>query len=247
VNNVTGLAGGGIGLQDVARSRIIHNTVANNDSTATARAAFGAALDQTIPQPAGIVSRAHSAALLAVLPAGQETFSNPQLVNNIVWHNRSFYAAQNAELTWSLLPAPNNAGLGISGGYWDLGVLGAGVNDRLNPTYSILTDTTNYGPANQKHNKTVNNPNSLFLSQYFNYGPAGAGFQVPGVLDEGGNFLRVVFGPLTLTGNYHIQGNSPAIRSALDLTNTFSILGTDFDRDPRPWHGGSPDIGADEE
>ena len=40
VNNVAGLAGGAISLQDSAKVNIIHTTVANNDSTATAGLAF---------------------------------------------------------------------------------------------------------------------------------------------------------------------------------------------------------------
>lgn len=236
VNNVAGLAGGGISMQDVARGRIIHNTVANNDSTATATAAFtGPNPLQSTPQPAGIASRAHSAQLAA---ASGQTFSNPQLVDDIIWHNRSFSAVQNpTTLDWSLQPAV------APWVYTDLGVLGTAAPAQLDPTWSILTDTTNYGPTNVKHNKTVNNPNSLFVSQYFN----GISGDLPGVFDEGGNFLRVVFGPLSLTGNYHVQGNSPAISSGTNLSGTYGELATDYDRDPRPWHGPNPDIGADEE
>ena len=242
VNNVAGLAGGGIALQDVAGGHIIHNTIANNDSTATAAAAFILAGQPTQPQPAGIVSRAHSAALAT--QSGQ-IFSNPQLTNNIVWHNRSFHAVQDqTTLAWSLQPALNDPVLGISGGYWDLGVLGTTDPAKLNPTWSILTDTTNYGPFIQNRNKIVNNPNSLFVSQYFNYGPAGPAFEVPGVLDEGGNFLRVVFGPLTVSGNYHLKLLSPAENSATNLTNTYIDLRRDFDRDLRSLL--RPDIGADE-
>jgi large repetitive protein len=40
VNNVTGLAGGGISLQDAAEVIISGNTIAMNDSTATASLAF---------------------------------------------------------------------------------------------------------------------------------------------------------------------------------------------------------------
>ena len=40
VNNVAAYMGGGISLKDVAKVRIVNNTIANNDSTATALAAF---------------------------------------------------------------------------------------------------------------------------------------------------------------------------------------------------------------
>jgi hypothetical protein len=253
VNNVAGVAGGGIALQDVANSRIIHNTIANNDSTASARAAF-TGLDplRSVPQPAGIVSRAHSNALLAGLPAGAPVFSNPELVNNIIWHNRSFSAVQNSTtLAWSLQPA--------AAPYWDLAVLGAGTTDRLNPMYSILTNRAGYDVTNRQ-------ANPRFLREYFN------GFQgnLPGVFDEGGNFLRVVFGPLTLMrwnasgtaatgqpwGNYHIGGLSPALGvgtrtvpgTTTLLWTMYPDLGTDFDRGPRPrpFNLFRPDIGADE-
>jgi large repetitive protein len=101
VDNMAGLAGGGISLQDSARVSIVHNTVANNDSTATAGAAFApGSPNQSTPQPAGIVARAHSdgaerrpsAPMLDRWQPYRE-FANPTLDNNIVWHNRSFYWA----------------------------------------------------------------------------------------------------------------------------------------------------------
>ncbi len=68
VNNVAGLAGGGISLQDAVEVTIRHNTIANNDSLATAGDAFApGSPNQSTPQPgAGIVARAHSAALAAI-------------------------------------------------------------------------------------------------------------------------------------------------------------------------------------
>ena len=63
VNNVAATAGGGISLQDAPNTFIIHNTIANNDSSATSAASFGLDPNQTIAQPAGVVGRAHSVAL----------------------------------------------------------------------------------------------------------------------------------------------------------------------------------------
>jgi hypothetical protein len=74
VNNVAGLAGGGIAMQDTENINILHNTVAHNDSTATAGAAFATANVST-PQPAGIMSRN----------------SNPVIDSNIIWENRQFH------------------------------------------------------------------------------------------------------------------------------------------------------------
>ncbi|MGI9305333.1 MAG: hypothetical protein ACR2RB_21920, partial [Gammaproteobacteria bacterium] len=67
-NNMAGLAGGGISLQDTPRVRIANNTVANNDSTGSAGAAFPPnSPNQSDPQAAGVVSRAHSALLIDAL------------------------------------------------------------------------------------------------------------------------------------------------------------------------------------
>ena len=115
VDNVAGLAGGGIALQDAANVAIVHNTVARNDSTATAGAAFLVANEST-PQPAGIASRGHSAEFQALTGA---TFSNPQLQGNIIVENRSFHFVIDAlnSTIFGLVPDPTNPT------FWDLGVL----------------------------------------------------------------------------------------------------------------------------
>jgi hypothetical protein len=65
VNNVAGLAGGGISLQDAIDVRIVHNAIANNDSLGTAGEAFPPnSPNESNPLPgAGIVSRVHSTEL----------------------------------------------------------------------------------------------------------------------------------------------------------------------------------------
>ena len=137
-NNITGLAGGGVAMQDVAAVKMINNTIAHNDSTATARAAFipGSA-SQSLPQPAGIVSRVHSNALQqAFATSTVQTFPSPQpFVNNIIWHNRSFYWLLTNEGDFSLIP---NISLEETPIYADLAVLGT--TGMLNPQFSILTD-----------------------------------------------------------------------------------------------------------
>jgi large repetitive protein len=201
INNVAAFAGGGISLFDTARSNIIHNTVAHNDSTATAGEAFTPGNPNTSnPQPAGVVSRAHSPELTGVIGNGRRAraykyFSNPfEFVDNIIWENRSFYFTGNPEavppVPYGLQPDP------ATPVFWDLGVLGyAGA---LNPTYSVLTDPTGYSPTN------TGTPPSFVLS-YFNGGrgltvvpgePTTA-LQAPAAFDEGGNFIKVRFGPLT--------------------------------------------------
>ena len=115
VNNVAAMAGAGISLQDAVNVSIINNTVANNDSTATAAAAFPATNNNaSLPRPAGIQANVHSAALAAALGGN---VPNPTLLNNIVYQNRSYF----------------HQGLNVGGdalalhGYWDLGITGQAV------------------------------------------------------------------------------------------------------------------------
>jgi hypothetical protein len=230
VNNVAGNAGGGISLQDVARARIVNNTVAHNDSTGTSIAAFAAGSpNQSSPQPAGIVSWVHSGALGNALP-GQASYSNPELTNNIIWQNRSFY--------WTIDVAAQTQGLVryVSGGlpYWDLAVLGA-LGAQLDPQFCLVTDPTLYPAASN----VTGDPQ--FASPYFNgdrAGTPGSTMTTFATFDEGGNFLSVEYGPLTPTGDYHI-GGGPANGTG----NGAGAPDTDFDGDPR---GANPDIGADE-
>jgi hypothetical protein len=266
-NNVSALAGGGISLQDAVRVNAIHNTVARNDSTATAGNAFSPGNpNQSNPQPAGIVSRAHSTELNAALgrasnnpnqvPATlKTTFSNPRLVDSIVWENRSFYFVGNPNAdppVYQLQPAPDTPD------FRDLGVLGA--VGPLNPDYCVLTSLTgfdgvNYGDGTNR----VGNPFlSGVVSAYFNGGRGltvlpgepGTGIIVPVAFDEGGNFIQNRFGPLTLQGTerstlYHIQPAAPAYNTGQNLVAQFPDLGLDFDRQARPF-GTGVDIGADE-
>jgi hypothetical protein len=250
VNNVAGLAGGGIALQDVVLPTIINNTIANNDSTATAALAFTAGQLNSNPQPAGVISSLHTGVLQGFLqaagvpaPYNTQTFSNPLLANNIIWHNRSFYNLVTNGVG-SLAPNPVNP-------YWDLNVLGSVLptDPHLTPENCVLTQqldpqtTFDYGaiPANLY-------VDPLFLSEYFNQ------LQSAAVLDEGGNFINVLVKPLVPTGNYHIKAAtllsptvSPAKEAGVDTyIAQFPELGFDFDREMRPNTGGVSDIGADE-
>ena len=247
VNNVAGLAGGGISLQDTARCNILHNTIAHNDSTATAGEAFApGSPNQSTPQPAGIASRAHSPALAAALPGGSG-FSNPLLVDDIIYENRSFYFQMDPNAvppTFGLMPGPADPV------FWDLGVLGTSTVQLMNPQYCLLTDKGGYDNSNSQSNPR-------FVSSYFN-GDRGqtiavpeitTAIQAPPALDEGGNFIKVNFGPLTLWnpatgmlfGDYHIERNLPGARNFI---GDYPELFMDYDGDLRNLK--RPDIGADE-
>jgi len=282
-DNVAALAGAGISLQDAARVNIIHNTIANNDSLATAGEAFLGAPNESTPQPAGIVSRAHSVALRTAIgnaaPAGLRVFSNPLLDNNILWHNRSFHfgPTPGEPLPFGLLPDP------ATPVYSDFGVLGVTGGATLTPRRSILTNLAGtqctgafpYGPAACNFaDPNPTDPNSTFANlvrQYVNRDrsysflndrtPIGA----PGAFDEGGNFIRPRYGPLTLTnpativpGNpntpltfrdSHITAGRPGFLLSSFLTSgSYADLQLDFDGTPpgRPGPPARPDIGADE-
>ncbi|HYD31112.1 MAG TPA: choice-of-anchor Q domain-containing protein [Azospirillaceae bacterium] len=258
VNNVAGLAGGGMSLQDAARVSIIHNTIAHNDSTATAGDAMlpappGADIRQSTAQPAGIVSRAHSTALTqaigtsaAVLPL--KRFSNPVLESSVIWHNRSFtfYSDLGADPpVFRLQPDVTQA----NPNYWDLAVLGTATAQNLGPRYSVLTDTTGYTQTGA--NNIALDPG--FIQGYVNGGrtaylevEATVPIGVQPAFDEGGNFIDVRFGPLKPFGNYHLMATSPAMdKGNPTILSSFPELAQDIDRDPRP-QATAPDIGADE-
>jgi hypothetical protein len=278
---MAGLAGGGISLQDSTRVRIAHNTVANNDSTATVGAVFDATQNRSTSQPAGIVSRAHSSALKAVFDDPETSnairnargaFSSPdRLANNIIRHNRSFYWEiddTTVPATFGLKPVVNADGSGAV--FWDLAVLGTATTRCLNPLNGILGAASEHG-CNYSATNITSDP--LFVAEYYNGAP-GQTILIPetttslataGALDEGGNFIDVRFGPLTLYtvtdpatgaqgpayGDYHLQDASPA--KCLGATGVG--VSTDWDGQARPITTACtnpslattrPDAGADE-
>jgi hypothetical protein len=257
VNNIAGFAGGGISLQDALNVVIRHNTVANNDSTATAAEAFAPAnRNQSIPQPAGIVARATTLALYNVICSNASCsdgtsaatpykleYSDPRLANNILWRNRSLY--------WTLDPASatgSRLAANPAQPFWDLAVLGtsAALPPRLKPVNSLLTDRAGYAASNIS-------ADPRFFSAYVNTGPGRplanqepiSSIVTARAFDEGGNDIDVFYGPLYPAGNYHIRDTSPA--RGIGAANSGAALARDFDGQVRPRPAGSrPDAGADE-
>jgi parallel beta-helix repeat protein len=253
VNNVAANAGGGISLQDVARARIVNNTVANNDSTGTSMAAFAAGTpNQSVPQPAGIVAWAHSGALDGAIEVpGLAPHADPVLANNVIWHNRSFSWRVDTTVVPPVQGLVPDVGLGAPPDYSDLGVLG--IPGELHPEYCLLSDPAYAGTGTTN---AVADP--LFVAEYVN-GDRRLSVTQPDLVppssmatyaafDEGGNFLSVEYGPLTANrpgggpfGDYHVQAGSPALGGA-----GAPGPAVDFDAQPRPIGGTTPDIGADE-
>ena len=220
VNNVAGLAGGGVALQDAVNVEIFHQTVAHNDSLAVAGVAFRNGPNQSTPQPAGIVSRGNSSQLVA---AGGGAFSNPVIWNSIIWENRSFYYGPCPATPDPQHPCTQNLGNGTgpaygllprtTSPYWDFAVLGP--SGSLNVSYSVATS---FAGATGSNNSTTA---PALVRMYFNgdrkqtiQAPdIASAIPVPAVFDEGGNFIRPMFGPLTLTrldnqqayGDYHVS------------------------------------------
>lgn len=260
VNNVAGLAGGGIAIQDAAKVIMINNTVAHNDSTATAGAAFTAGVPNVSnPQPAGIVSNRHSAGLCLALqqPSACPLYSDPVMENNIILNNRSMFWEVDTQVTPPV-------GQLKSAGVHDLEVLPEGSGHRLRPMNGILTDvTTGYDPSNQ----LVADSATVFANPYYNAPPGTGTVQPDGTiiqleftttlataaaLDEGGNFIDVHYGPLSPGGSYHLAANSPAIDAGNDAALAASpLLAVDYDGQARPNDGNGDsivrtDVGADE-
>ncbi len=246
VNNVAGLAGGGVSLQDALKVNILNNTIAHNDSTATAGEAFApGSPNESTPQPAGIVSRSHSSQLEALLERSAFAgYPRPDITNTIVWQNRAFHFVIDPTQEppfYGLLPAPEEAI------HWDLGVIGATGN--LQPRYSLLTD-------NSGHEARFNiSGDPAFAAPYFN-GDRGqtlaeiehkTSIAATPAFDEGGNFIHLRFGPLTLTGDYHLTDGSAAINAGTGAPLfSHTELTLDYDGEPRPSSDSIVDIGADE-
>ncbi|NOS79331.1 MAG: hypothetical protein HOP35_15445 [Nitrospira sp.] len=266
VNNVAGLSGGGIAMQDAAKVNMINNTVAHNDSTATAGMAFSAGVPNVSnPQPAGVVSSRFSAGLCQAFQeaAGCARYSDPVMENNIVLNNRSMFWEVDTQVN------PPKGQLKTAGVH-DLGVLPEGAGFLLHPMNGILTDgTIGYDVSNQLVIDVMkaDGTSDVFVNPYFNAPPGFGSVQPDGTilqleftttlasaaaLDEGGNFIDVHYGPLTPGGNYRLVANAPAIDAGNDAALIVSgLLAADYDGQPRPTDGNSDgtartDIGADE-
>ncbi len=237
VNNVAANKGGGIFMQDVVRGYILQNTIMNNDSTATSALAFEAGAANSTPQASGVVTAVHSPALQLILATSGPTepdYSNPVLVNNIIWHNRSGY--NNASLNGGaggLAPNPN-------GLYWDVYVPPGENNTRhLTPVKCFLSQQVD---PNTGYDYGTNNfyVDPLVVDPYVNT------LESTTIVDEGGNNISVRYKPLApAQGNYHIQSTSPARDNGQSVASYgFTPLRWDFDGQSR--NISMPDVGADE-
>ncbi|MGV8040686.1 MAG: Ig-like domain-containing protein [Thermoanaerobaculaceae bacterium] len=221
-NNVAGTAGGGIALQDVVNGKIVHNTITNNDATATSAASFTPGSLVSTPQVAGLLVEALSPVMQGVVGA---TFVSPLIASNIIHSNRAYFYDHGANPP--LQPAPQQ--------FIDLGVSGAGVPaPLLSPRFCLLADASPFPPA---LGNVAGNPG--FVAPLANSLLSGL------VMDEGGNNISVRFHPYLVAGaDYHINATSPAVYRGDNTTFTlYPELQRDFDLENRT---SAVDIGADE-
>lgn len=225
VNNLAGWAGAGVSLSDSLYTTLVNNTIASNDSVGIAGSLFstqvGAANTQavtTVPSPAGIASELTSVQLLASLPQGQRAANRasvPVLLNDILWHNRSFFFSMKsgtaqlyASNDWqdavapSLPPAFSSLSFdasqcAISGEkYWDLGVVG----DTAAVSSNVSAQIASVSGAVRNNGTTI----TLTTSQTINL-PANSptSVQIGGVTSRG----------------------TPDIAAAVNGTRTVTIIG----------------------
>ncbi len=231
VNNAAGWAGGGVSLQDVTRARLVHNTIARNDSAATSRSAFRPGQVNSDAQIAGLACHQHSV-LLAALVAPQN-HSRPGLTNNIIHGNNSYYWNGTTQRLVASAPGGSNARR-------DLGVVEQ-TGTRLTPQYCVLRVAHGNGAGNII-GSALDFP--LFIAPYTNTLNAAA------IIDEAGNNISLRLHQLVPAGatqasygDYHISNTSPGRNLGLARV---SPVNYDFDEGSRPGGSNPPDIGADE-
>ena len=236
-NNVAGLAGGGISIEGVPTTGngvvvdIVHNTIVDNDSTGTAGAAFTAGPLTSVPQPAGIAGRG------AIM-------SRVRIANSIVWHNRTFYFGPCTPPPGGrcgILPVgPTDPTQYRRDPDHGAALLGSREPERepVQPKLRrccrrrrgrAVRRTTSRARTTSTTTRTATRVVApAFVNLYFNTDRRQAYqvgettgeatlISVPAALDEGGNFIRPQFGPLSLEnpnsgqpgqgpffGNYHL-------------------------------------------
>lgn len=282
VNNVSAYAGGGVALTSTVTTngagvRLVNNTIASNVSTATNRQSFGAqgAKQPSLPQIAG----------LAVLGSDNPTLLNNILWANRSYIFIIGPADASGVSTTGLYnpgttdPA-NPVGAAV---YKDLGRVGSAT--ALLPRYSVLTDTAEnavYNTGLTGCSNTTPTTGSFYCNrvesaqsatlfvksndfssiidplQPLVLAPTTVTLQSALTFDETGNFVNVLFSPLTLwelsgpnagavRADYHITDASVArdngrARNSGIAASAF-VPQTDYDAQTR---GTAVDIGADE-
>ncbi len=238
VNNAAALAGGGVSMRDALAVTMLYNTIAHNDNASTASLAFVPGIpSESEAQPgAGVVSYAHLDLPDTIAPG----YSDPTMEDNIIWENRKFY--------WLLDDTdPVNV---LSGLCPDIaGSLGLNCINApgLDPVFDDLAVLGTAGSLTCTNCLVTGGGDPDFVMADFNGNRQTVPFnpevktasEAPPAPGEGGNFIRLRYGPLSQERDYHIQAGSTAIEQG-----DSPFVNFDFDGQTRDAF--DPDIGADE-
>jgi hypothetical protein len=246
VDNGSADLGGAVLLDDSSNVAIVNNTVANNVSTASCETC-----DEN-PHAAGLAAEKNDPLFQATLPAGAPDFSNPvALYNNIFWSNEAFHLSQ----------AGPGATL-VSDGFVDFEIHGTGnTADTFTPRYSTLTNALIRGPDGVNRPVPADQGNVVGQNPLF-VTPFTLELTVTGSRLDPQSAAVTITGqdpPVGVTGDYHLQGGSPAIDRGAPWSNfpgapdagTVPAPLVDFDGQARPQARDRPtptpwDLGADE-
>ncbi|MEW6684374.1 MAG: PKD domain-containing protein [Nitrospirota bacterium] len=231
VNNVSAEQGGGLSVRDSANLTIVNNTIAKNTSTSTS----AALILEPGPHAAGMVIYPNTTPFQGSLPPGAKEISDPYLFNNIFWDNQAY--------VWDAL-----AQVLFPTGPFDLAAYLS--TEQLSYARNNLFTTLPAAVDSDAHNQVGAHP--LFLSEY---DTALTGIPVRAAGEVAINPLAVpvtvLFEPLAPLGDYHINGNSPAIEygafgiAGASAGQVIVAPGVDFDAQARPINA-CVDSGADE-
>jgi hypothetical protein len=208
--------------------------------------------------------------------AQRTRFSDPVLRDTIIYHNRSWFwtnydTATTAAIENTLVPmtcgTPSDPlsdttclidSVNVDDVSWDLGILnGITVTaERFNPRFSLLLDDI---ASNYHNSNTPQAGDPGFVNGYFNTSRDNTllfneprGLATAAALDEGGNFIQVAFGPLSLLElgsggltlfDYHLSASATGALGAASTPPNNGRLNRDFDNHSRT---APADIGADE-
>jgi hypothetical protein len=199
------------------------------------------------------------------------TFSDANLDNNIFYRNRSLFwlnfddgnpanGIQTGLFPANCTTAPAGCNAAGTDAYsYNVAVLNGNVDTGqvMDIRYSLF----NTGSLDQvvyvgTRNNVPGDP--VFVNGYLNEPrnetlifPEGTVLQTAAAFDEGGNFIQVAYGPLSLVDNgsvlfdYHLDVGSAAINGGVAIPASPHRLGVDIDNQTRPLTG-LYDIGADE-
>ncbi len=246
VDNVAGLAGGGISLQDAVQVSIQNNTIANNDSLATAGEAFAArnALSSRrrsrrghrVPGPATRCAwRSRNRSLRTPLrqPGARQQHHLAEPPVLLHGRRRALPAARPCYGASAPTSRPSTATASAAPDapvFCDLGVIGPTARATTGPRNCILDSLTEDGrrlpPSNHERPGSSSRVLQRRAARACTQPEVTTAIQAPPAFDEGGNFIKPRFGPLTSTrssdptrvmpyGNYHVTLSSPAISAGL--------------------------------